>query len=142
MAKKKVKAVVKLQIPAGRANPAPPIGPALAQHGINLMGFCKEYNAKTSHLMGNIIPAEITIFQDSTYRFVLKTPPTADLLRKAAGVDRGSSEPNRDKVGSISKSQLREIAETKMKDLNAINIEGAEHMIAGTARSMGITITE
>lgn len=142
MAKKKVKAVVKLQIPAGRANPAPPIGPALAQHGINLMGFCKEYNAKTSHLMGNIIPAEITIFQDSTYRFVLKTPPTADLLRKAAGVDRGSSEPNRDKVGSISKSQLREIAETKMKDLNAINIEGAERMIAGTARSMGITITE
>jgi large subunit ribosomal protein L11 len=142
MAKKKVKAVVKLQIPAGRANPAPPIGPALAQHGINLMGFCKEYNAKTSHLMGNIIPAEITIFQDSTYRFVLKTPPTADLLRKAAGVDRGSSEPNRDKVGSISKSQLREIAETKMKDLNAINIEGAERMIAGTARSMGITITD
>ena len=142
MAKKKVKAVVKLQIPAGRANPAPPIGPALAQHGINLMGFCKEYNAKTSHLMGNIIPAEITIFQDSTYRFVLKTPPTADLLRKAAGVDRGSSEPNRDKVGRISKSQLREIAETKMKDLNAINIEGAERMIAGTARSMGITITE
>ena len=142
MAKKKVKAVVKLQIPAGRANPAPPIGPALAQHGINLMGFCKEYNAKTSHLMGNIIPAEITIFQDSTYRFVLKTPPTADLLRKAAGVDRGSAEPNRDKVGSISKSQLREIAETKMKDLNAINIEGAERMIAGTARSMGINITE
>ena len=142
MAKKKVKAVVKLQIPAGRANPAPPIGPALAQHGINLMGFCKEYNAKTSHLMGNIIPAEITIFQDSTYRFVLKTPPTADLLRKAAGVERGSSEPNRDKVGSISKSQLREIAETKMKDLNAINIDGAERMIAGTARSMGITITE
>ena len=142
MAKKKVKAVVKLQIPAGRANPAPPIGPALAQHGINLMGFCKEYNAKTSHLMGNIIPAEITIFQDSTYRFVLKTPPTADLLRKAAGVDRGSAEPNRDKVGRISKSQLREIAETKMKDLNAINIEGAERMIAGTARSMGITITE
>jgi large subunit ribosomal protein L11 len=142
MAKKKVKAVVKLQIPAGRANPAPPIGPALAQHGINLMGFCKEYNAKTSHLMGNIIPAEITIFQDSTYRFVLKTPPTADLLRKAAGVDRGSAEPNRDKVGSISKSQLREIAETKMKDLNAINIEGAERMIAGTARSMGITIKD
>ena len=140
MAKKKVKAVVKLQIPAGRANPAPPIGPALAQHGINLMGFCKEYNAKTSHLMGNIIPAEITIFQDSTYRFVLKTPPTADLLRKAAGVDRGSAEPNRDKVGSISKAQLREIAETKMKDLNANNIEGAEKMVAGTARSMGITI--
>ncbi|MDF1513206.1 MAG: 50S ribosomal protein L11 [Anaerolineae bacterium] len=140
MAKKKIKAVVKLQIPAGRANPAPPIGPALAQHGINLMGFCKDYNAKTSHLMGNIIPAEITIFQDSTYRFILKTPPTADLLRKAAGVDRGSSEPNRDKVGRITKEQLREIAETKMKDLNANDIEGAERMIAGTARSMGITI--
>jgi large subunit ribosomal protein L11 len=140
MAKKKIKAVVKLQIPAGRANPAPPIGPALAQHGINLMGFCKDYNAKTSHLMGNIIPAEITIFQDSTYRFELKTPPTADLLRKAAGVNRGSAEPNRDKVGSISKEQLREIAETKMKDLNAIDVEGAERMIAGTARSMGITI--
>jgi large subunit ribosomal protein L11 len=142
MVKKKVKAVVKLQIPAGRANPAPPIGPALAQHGINLMGFCKEYNAKTSHLMGNIIPAEITIFQDSTFRFVLKTPPTADLLRKAAGVERGSAEPNRDKVGTITKAQLREIAETKMKDLNAIDIEGAERMIAGTARSMGITISE
>jgi large subunit ribosomal protein L11 len=142
MAKKKIKAVVKLQIPAGRANPAPPIGPALAQHGINLMGFCKDYNAKTSHLMGNIIPAEITIFQDSSYKFVLKTPPTADLLRKAAGVERGSAEPNRDKVGSISKSQLREIAETKMKDLNAINVEGAERMIAGTARSMGITIKD
>jgi large subunit ribosomal protein L11 len=142
MVKKKIKAVVKLQIPAGRANPAPPIGPALAQHGINLMGFCKEYNAKTSHLMGNIIPAEITIFQDSSYKFVLKTPPTADLLRKAAGVERGSAEPNRDKVGSISKSQLREIAETKMKDLNAINVEGAERMIAGTARSMGITIKD
>jgi large subunit ribosomal protein L11 len=140
MAKKKIKAIVKLQIPAGRANPAPPIGPALAQHGINLMGFCKEYNARTSHLMGNIIPAEITIFQDSTFKFELKTPPTADLLRKAAGVDRGSSEPNRDKVGSISKAQLREIAETKMKDLNAIDVEGAEKIIAGTARSMGITI--
>ena len=142
MAKKKIKAVVKLQIPAGRANPAPPIGPALAQHGINLMGFCKDYNAKTSHLMGNIIPAEITIFQDSTYRFILKTPPTADLLRKAAGVDRGSAEPNRDKVGKITKEQLREIAETKMKDLNATDIEGAERMIAGTARSMGITISK
>ncbi len=140
MAKKKIKAIVKLQIPAGKANPAPPIGPALAQHGINLMGFCKDYNAKTSHLMGNIIPAEITIFQDSTYRFELKTPPTADLLRKAAGVNRGSAEPNRDKVGTINQSQLREIAETKMKDLNANNIEGAERMIAGTARSMGISI--
>ncbi len=140
MAKKKVKAVVKLQIPAGKANPAPPIGPALAQHGINLMGFCKQYNAKTSHMAGEIIPAEITIYQDSSFDFILKTPPTADLLRKAAGVDKGSSEPNRDKVGTITPSQLREIAEKKMKDLNAHDIEAAERMIAGTARSMGILI--
>ena len=140
MAKKKVKAVVKLQIPAGRANPAPPIGPALAQHGINLMGFCKEYNAKTSHMAGNVIPAEVTIYQDSSFTFILKTPPTADLLRKAAGVPKGSSEPNRDKVGRVTAQQLREIAESKMKDLNANDIEGAERMIAGTARSMGILI--
>ncbi|MGC9468969.1 MAG: 50S ribosomal protein L11 [Anaerolineae bacterium] len=142
MAKKKVKAVVKLQIPAGKANPAPPIGPALAQHGINLMGFCKEYNAKTAHLAGNIIPAEITIYQDSSFTFELKTPPTADLLRKAAGVPKGSSEPNRDKVGTITKQQLREIAETKMRDLNANDIEAAELQIAGTARSMGIRIQD
>jgi len=140
MAKKKIKAVVKLQIPAGKANPAPPIGPALAQHGINLMGFCKEYNAKTSHMVGNIIPAEITVYQDSSFTFELKTPPTADLLRKAAGVSKGSGEPNRDKVGRITAQQLREIAETKMKDLNANDIEAAERMIAGTARSMGITV--
>ncbi len=140
MAKKKVKAVVKLQIHAGKANPAPPIGPALAQHGINLMGFCKEYNAKTSHLAGNIIPAEVTIYQDSSFTFELKTPPTADLIRKAAGVDKGSSEPNRDKVGTITKQQLREIAETKMRDLNANDIEAAELQIAGTARSMGVRI--
>lgn len=142
MAKKKVKAVVKLQIQAGKANPAPPIGPALAQHGINLMGFCKEYNAKTAHLSGSIIPAEITIYQDSSFSFVLKTPPTADLLRKAAGVPKGSSEPNRDKVGTITKQQLREIAETKMRDLNANDVEGAELQIAGTARSMGIRIRD
>jgi large subunit ribosomal protein L11 len=140
MAKKKVKAVVKLQIPAGKANPAPPIGPALAQHGINLMGFCKEYNAKTSHMAGNIIPAEITIYQDASFSFILKTPPTPDLLRKAAGVPKGSGEPNRDKVGSITQDQLREIAETKMKDLNAHDIEAAKRMIEGTARSMGITV--
>jgi large subunit ribosomal protein L11 len=140
MAKKKVKAVVKLQIPAGKANPAPPIGPALAQHGINLMGFCKEYNAKTSHMAGNIIPAEITIYYDSSFTFELKTPPTPDLLRKAAGVPKGSSEPNRDKVGTITRQQLREIAEQKMKDLNAHDIEAAERMIAGTARSMGIIV--
>jgi large subunit ribosomal protein L11 len=139
---KKVKAVVKLQIPAGKANPAPPVGPALAQHGINLMQFCKEYNARTSSQMGNIIPAEITIFQDGSFKFVLKTPPTPDLLRKAAGVERGSGEPNREKVGTISRAQLEEIAKTKMKDLNAIDMEGALRQIEGTARSMGITISD
>ncbi len=142
MAKKKIKAVVKLQIEAGKANPAPPIGPALAQHGINLMAFCKEYNAKTASMAGNIIPAEITIYHDASFTFVLKTPPTADLLRKAAGVPKGSAEPNRQKVGRITRQQLREIAETKMKDLNAHDIEAAERMIAGTARSMGIEIVD
>ena len=142
MAKKKIKAVVKLQIQAGKANPAPPIGPALAQHGINLMGFCKEYNAKTSHMVGNIVPAEITIYQDSSFTFELRTPPTPDLLRKAAGVPKGSSEPNRDKVVKISRQQLREIAEMKMKDLNANDVEAAEMMIRGTARSMGIAIQD
>ena len=137
---KKVKAVVKLQIPAGKANPAPPVGPALAQHGINLMQFCKEYNARTMSQVGNIIPAEITIFQDGSFSFVLKTPPTPDLLRKAAGVDKGSAEPNREKAGQISQNQLREIAELKMKDLNAIDMEGAIRQIEGTARSMGIEI--
>ncbi len=140
--KKRIKAVVKLQIQAGKANPAPPIGPALAQHGINLMGFCKEYNAKTSHMAGNIIPAEVTIFHDASFKFVLKTPLTADLLRKAAGVPKGSAEPNRDKVGMITRQQLREIAETKMRDLNANDIEAAELMVAGTARSMGVVIED
>jgi large subunit ribosomal protein L11 len=139
---KKVKAIVKLQIPAGKANPAPPVGPALAQHGINLMQFCKEYNARTSSQVGNIIPAEITIYHDGSFKFVLKTPPTPDLLRKAAGVERGSGEPNRDKVGSITRDQLEDIARQKMKDLNAIDIEGAIRQIEGTARSMGITITD
>ncbi len=142
MAKKKIKAVVKLQIQAGKANPAPPIGPALAQHGINLMGFCKEYNAKTAHMVGNIVPAEITIYQDSSFTFELRTPPTPDLLRKAAGVPKGSAEPNRNKVGNITRQQLREIAEMKMKDLNANDVEAAEMMIRGTARSMGIAIQE
>jgi len=142
MAKKKIKAVVKLQINAGKANPAPPIGPALAQHGINLMAFCKEYNARTSSMAGNVIPAEITIYSDSSFTFVLKTPPTPDMLRKAAGVPKGSKEPNRDKVGRISKKQLREIAETKMKDLNANDLGAAELMIAGTARSMGIEVAD
>ena len=139
---KKVKAVVKLQIPAGKANPAPPVGPALAQHGINLMQFCKEYNARTASQMGNIIPAEITIYQDGSFKFVLKTPPTPDLLRKAAGVERGSGEPNRDKVGTITRAQLEEIAKTKMKDLNAIDMDGALRQIEGTARSMGISISD
>jgi large subunit ribosomal protein L11 len=139
---KKVKAVVKLQIPAGKANPAPPVGPALAQHGINLMQFCKEYNARTSSQVGNIIPAEITIYYDGSFKFQLKTPPTPDLLRKAAGVERGSGEPNRDKVGSITRDQLEEIAQQKMKDLNAINLEGAMRQIEGTARSMGIRIVD
>jgi large subunit ribosomal protein L11 len=139
---KKVKAIVKLQIPAGKANPAPPVGPALAQHGINLMAFCKEYNARTSSQVGNIIPAEITIYHDGSFKFVLKTPPTPDLLRKAAGVERGSGEPNRDKVGQITREQLHEIAQTKMKDLNAVNLEGAVRQIEGTARSMGITILD
>jgi large subunit ribosomal protein L11 len=137
---KKIKAVVRLQIPAGKANPAPPVGPALAQHGINLMQFCKEYNARTMGQIGNIIPAEITIFQDGSFNFVLKTPPAPDLLRKAAGVDRGSAEPHREKVGRITQDQLREIAELKMKDLNAIDVEGAMRQIEGTARSMGIEI--
>ena len=139
---KKVKAIVKLQIPAGKANPAPPVGPALAQHGINLMQFCKEYNARTMAQVGNIIPAEITIFQDNSFRFKLKTPPAPDLLRKAADVEKGSAEPHRDKVGQVTRAQLREIAELKLKDLNAIDIEGAMLQIAGTARSMGIEISD
>ena len=139
---KKVKAVVKLQIDAGKANPAPPVGPALAQHGINLMAFCKEYNARTSGQVGNIIPAEITIYHDGSFKFVLKTPPTPDLLRKAAGVKRGSAEPNREKVGSITRAQLEEITKIKIKDLNAIDLEGAIRQIEGTARNMGITIAD
>jgi large subunit ribosomal protein L11 len=139
---KKVRAVVKLQIEAGKANPAPPVGPALAQHGINLMQFCKEYNARTSSQAGSIIPAEVTIYQDGSFKFFLKTPPTPDLLRKAAGVERGSAEPNRDRVGTITRSQLEEIAKTKMADLNAIDLEGAMLQVEGTARSMGIAIEE
>jgi large subunit ribosomal protein L11 len=131
-----------LQIEAGKANPAPPIGPALAPHGINLMAFCKEYNARTSSQTGEIIPAEITIFVDGSFTFILKTPPTPVLLRKAAGIEKGSAEPNREKVGSVTRDQVREIAETKMKDLNAIDIEGAMRQIEGTARNMGIVIKE
>ena len=139
---KKLKAIVRLQIDAGKANPAPPIGPALAGHGINLMQFCKEYNARTSNRIGEVIPAEISVFTDGSFTFILKTPPASILLKKAAGVEKGSSEPLREKVGHVTRSQVREIAELKMKDLNAIDIEGAMRQIEGTARNMGITIVE
>ena len=139
---KKVKANVRLQIEAGKANPAPPIGPALAAHGINLMAFCKEYNARTSDRMGDIIPADITIYSDGSYKFVLRTPPAAVLLKKAAGIEKGSAEPPHEIVGEITRNQLREIAQTKMKDLNAVDIEGAMRQIEGTAKQMGIIITD
>jgi large subunit ribosomal protein L11 len=139
---KKVKAIVKLQISAGKATPAPPVGTALGPHGINIMQFCKEYNAKTASMAGMVVPAEITIYQDRSFAFVLKTPPAPVLLKKAAGVEKASGVPNRNKVGSVTKKQVREIAETKMKDLNAVDLDGAMKMIAGTARSMGIEVKE
>lgn len=139
---KKVKAVVKIQIPGGKANPAPPVGTALGPHGINLMQFCKEYNAKTSSSVGQIIPVEVTVYQDGSFSFILKTPPAADLLKKAAGIRSGSAVPNRDKVGTVTREQLREIAEIKMKDLNARDIDNAMNIIAGTARSMGLTVQD
>ena len=139
---KKVKAVVTLQIQAGKANPAPPIGPALAQHGINLMAFCKEYNARTSNRMGDVVPAEITIFTDGSFKFNLKSPPTAFLIKKAAGIDKGSKTPHTDKVASITRKQLQEIAEVKKGDMTALDIEGAMRMIEGTARQMGVTIKD
>ncbi len=139
---KKVKAVVRLQIEAGKASPAPPIGPALATHGINLMAFCKDYNARTSNRMGEVVPAEITIFQDGSFRFILKSSPASVLLKKAAGIPKGSSEPNRDIVGTVTRAQVKEIAETKMNDLNANDIEAAMRQIEGTARNMGIKIVE
>lgn len=137
---KKVKAIVKLNVPAGKANPAPPIGPALAGHGINIMQFCKEYNARTQSKIGDIIPAEITIYMDGSFTFVLKSPPTAELLKKAAGLEKGSQMPNREKVGEVTREQLRDIAEIKMKDMNAYDIESAMKQIEGTARNMGITV--
>ena len=137
---KKIKAVVKLAINAGKATPAPPIGPALAQHGINLMGFCKEYNARTSNRMGEIVPAEITIFQDGSFKFILKSPPTSFLIKKAAGITKGASNPLTEKVGKLTKKQLAEIAETKKEDLNALDLESAMKQIAGTARQMGIEV--
>ncbi len=139
---KKVKAQVRIQIEAGKASPTPPIGPSLAPHGINLMAFCKEYNARTANMVGNIIPAEITVYTDNSFTFVLRTPPTAQLIRKAAGIEKGSGTPNRNKVGKITKAQVREIAEQKMRDLNAINIEGAMQQVMGTARSMGVEIVD
>ena len=139
---KKVKANVRLQIEAGKANPAPPIGPALAAHGINLMAFCKDYNARTSDRMGDIIPADITIFTDGSYKFTLRTQPAAILLKKAAGIDKGAAEPDKEIVGEVTRKQLREIAQTKMKDLNAVDIEGAMRQIEGTAKQMGIIIRD
>ena len=139
---KKLKTVVRLQINAGKANPAPPIGPALAGHGINLMAFCKEYNARTANRVGEVVPAEISIYTDGSFTFILKTPPAAVLLKKAAGVPKGSSVPNRDKVGKVTRAQIREIAELKMKDLNAIDLDGAMRQIEGTARNMGLQVVD
>ena len=137
---KKIKAVVKLQLAAGKATPAPPVGPALGQHGINIMAFCKDYNERTASQAGTIIPVEITIFEDRSFTFVTRTPPVADLLRKAAGVEKGSATPNKAAVGAITRAKLRELAQMKMRDLNAVDLPGAEAMLEGTARSMGITI--
>jgi large subunit ribosomal protein L11 len=137
---KKVKAIIKLQIQAGKANPAPPVGSALGQHGVNIMAFCKEYNERTAAFAGSVTPAEITIYEDRSFTFITKTPPTADLLRKALSVEKGSGTAGRDKVGKLSKEKLREIAQVKLKDLNANTIEAAERIVAGTARSMGIDV--
>ena len=137
---KKVKAIVKLQIPAGKANPAPPIGPALAQHGINLMQFCKEYNGRTANRMGEIVPAEITIFTDGSFRFVLKSPPTSFLIKRAAGIQKAASNPAAETAATLSRDQIREIAQVKMNDMNAIDIEGAMRQVEGTARQMGIKV--
>ena len=139
MAKKEI-GFIKLQIPAGKANPAPPVGPALGQHGVNIMEFCKAFNAKTQEQMGKIIPVEITVYADRTFTFITKTPPAASLILEAAGLNKGSGEPNREKVGSITSAQVREIAEIKMPDLNASDVDSAMRMVAGTARSMGIVV--
>lgn len=139
---KKVTGQIKLQIPAGQANPAPPVGPALGQHGVNIMGFCKEFNARTKDQAGLIIPVVITVFQDKSFTFITKSPPASVLLKKAAGIASGSKTPNKEKVGKVTRAQIKEIAEAKMKDLNAIDLEGAMKQIEGTARSMGITVTD
>jgi len=137
---KKVIGLIKLQVPAGKANPAPPVGPALGQHGVNIMAFCKEFNEKTADQAGMIIPVEITVYEDRSFTFITKTPPAAILLKKAAGIEKGSGEPNRNKVAKVSREKVREIAQLKMADLNASDIESAMRMIEGTARSMGIVI--
>ncbi len=139
---KKVKAIIKLQLPAGKATPAPPVGPALGQHGVNIMAFCKDYNAKTANMAGTIVPVVITVYQDQSFTYILKTPPASELLKKAAGIEKGSPEPNREKVGKVTRKQLQEIAEIKMKDLNANDIEAAMRIIEGSARSMGITVVD
>ena len=140
--KKKVSAIIKLQINAGAATPAPPIGPALGQHGVNIMDFCKQYNAATEAQRGNVIPVEISVYEDRSFTFITKTPPAPEMIKKAAGVDKGSAVPHKTKVASLTKAQVREIAEAKMPDLNARDIEAAEKIIAGTARSMGITVSD
>ncbi len=139
---KKVVALIKLALPAGKANPAPPVGPALGQHGVNIMAFCKEYNARTADQAGMVIPAEISVYEDRSFTFVLKTPPASVLIRKAAGVERGSAEPNRSPAGSITRAQLQEIAQTKMPDLNANDIEAAMRIVEGTARNMGVLVRD
>jgi large subunit ribosomal protein L11 len=139
---KKVKAIITLQLPAGKATPAPPVGPALGQHGINMMAFLKEYNERTATQSGMVIPALITIFEDRSFSFVTKTPPAADLIKKAAGIEKGSSNPGRATAGTIRRAKVKEIAETKMKDLNANNIEAAMRMIEGAARSMGVAVQD
>lgn len=139
---KKVQVVIKLQIPAGKANPAPPIGPALGQHGVNIPGFCSQFNAQTAPMGDTIIPVEITVFEDKSFTFILKTPPAAVLIMKAIKIPKGSGVPNKDKVGTITKAQLREIAEKKMPDLNAASVEAAMKTIAGTARSMGVNVEQ
>jgi large subunit ribosomal protein L11 len=139
---RKVVALIKLALPAGKANPAPPVGPALGQHGVNIMAFCKEYNAKTADKAGLVIPVEISVFEDRSFTFILKTPPASVLIKKAAGIDKGASEPNKQKVATITQDQLKEIAQTKLPDLNANDIEAAMKIVAGTAKNMGVAIAD
>lgn len=139
---KKVVAIIKLALPAGKANPAPPVGPALGQHGVNIMAFCKEYNAKTADKVGLVIPVEISVFEDRSFTFILKTPPASVLIKKAAGIEKGASEPNKQKVATITREQLKEIAQTKMPDLNANDIDAAMKIVAGTAKNMGVAIAD